>query len=56
MITDSQGDISYDAFWDEQGCVLEASGQIRESSVFGPNLVLRRRIIAILPAVRRDER
>jgi len=38
--------VSYDAFWDEEGCVLVASGQIRESSVFGPNLVLRRRIIA----------
>lgn len=38
--------VSYDTFWDEQGCVLEATGQIRESSVFGPNLVLRRRITA----------
>ena len=38
--------VSYDAFWDEEGCVLEASGQIRESSVLGPNLVLRRRIMA----------
>jgi galactose mutarotase-like enzyme len=38
--------VSYDAFWDEEGCVLVASGQIRESSVFGPNLVLRRRIMA----------
>ena len=38
--------VSYDTFWDEEGCVLEASGQIRESSVFGPNLVLRRRITA----------
>jgi galactose mutarotase-like enzyme len=36
--------VSYDTFWDEEGCVLQASGQIRESSVFGPNLVLRRRI------------
>jgi hypothetical protein len=38
--------VSYDTFWDEEGCVLEASGHIRESSVFGPNLVLRRRITA----------
>ena len=38
--------VSYDALWDEEGCVLEASGQIRESSVFGANLVLRRRISA----------
>jgi hypothetical protein len=38
--------VSYDAFWDDEGCVLEASGQIREASVFGPNLVLRRRILA----------
>ena len=38
--------VSYDTFWDEEGGVLEASGQIRESSVFGPNLLLRRRIMA----------
>jgi Domain of unknown function (DUF4432) len=38
--------ISHDAFWDEEGGVLEAGGQIRESRVFGPNLVLRRRISA----------
>jgi hypothetical protein len=38
--------VSYDALWDEEGCVLVASGQIRESSVFGPNLILRRRIRA----------
>jgi len=38
--------ISYDASWDQEGCVLQASGQIREASVFGPNLVLRRRISA----------
>ena len=40
--------VSYDVFWDDVGCVLEARGQIRESSVFGPNLVLRRRIFARL--------
>jgi hypothetical protein len=38
--------VSYDTFWDDEGCVLEASGQIRESGVFGPNLVLHRRIQA----------
>jgi hypothetical protein len=38
--------VSYDTVWDDGGCVLEASGQIRESRVFGPNLVLRRRITA----------
>ncbi len=38
--------VSYDASWDEDGCVLEARGQIRESRVFGPNLVLRRSISA----------
>ena len=38
--------VAYDAFWDEEGCVLEASGQIREAGVFGPNLLLRRRIRA----------
>jgi hypothetical protein len=36
--------VSYDASWDNEGCVLEARGEIREASVFGPNLVLRRRI------------
>jgi hypothetical protein len=30
--------VSYDASWDEEGGVLEAGGQIRESRVFGPNL------------------
>ncbi|MGH3148687.1 MAG: aldose 1-epimerase family protein [Rubrobacter sp.] len=38
--------VSHDALWDESGCVLEAWGQIRESRVFGPNLVLRRSISA----------
>ena len=38
--------VSYDALWDGEGCVIEATGQIRETSVFGPNLVLRRRISA----------
>ena len=36
--------VSYDASWDNEGCVLEARGEIREASVFGPNLGLRRRI------------
>lgn len=34
--------VSYDGFCDDKGGVLEAGGQIRESGVFGPNLVLRR--------------
>ena len=38
--------VSYDVTWDAEGGVLEASGQIRESSVFGPNLILRRRVTA----------
>ena len=38
--------VSYDASWDNEGCVLEARGEIREARVFGPNLVLRRRISA----------
>lgn len=38
--------VSYDTLWDESGCVLRVSGQIRESRVFGPNLVLRRSISA----------
>jgi galactose mutarotase-like enzyme len=40
--------VSYDTYWDGEGCVLEVRGQIRESSVFGPNLVLHRRIMARL--------
>ena len=39
-------EVSYDVSWDEEGCVLEARGQIRETSVFGPNLILRRRVYA----------
>jgi len=38
--------VSCDAIWDERGCVLQARGQLRESRVFGPNLVLRRTISA----------
>ena len=38
--------VSYDAVWDDVGCILEARGQIREARVFGPNLVLRRRVFA----------
>jgi uncharacterized protein DUF4432 len=38
--------VSYDTLWDERDCTLEAHGQIHESRVFGPNLVLRRRIHA----------
>jgi hypothetical protein len=38
--------VSHEAFWDAEGGLLEARGQIRESRVFGPNLVLRRRVSA----------
>lgn len=38
--------VSHEARWDEEGCVLEARGEVRESRVFGANLVLRRRISA----------
>jgi hypothetical protein len=38
--------VTYDAFWDTEGCRLELSGRARETSVFGPNLVLERRISA----------
>lgn len=38
--------VSYDVSWDSEGCILEARGEVREASVFGPNLVLRRRISA----------
>lgn len=39
--------------WDEEGCVLLARGEVRESRVFGPNLALRRSVSARLgdPAV-----
>jgi hypothetical protein len=32
--------------WDEEGCVLEVRGQVRETRVFGNDLVLSRRITA----------
>jgi hypothetical protein len=38
--------VSHDARWDEEGCVLEARGEVHEGRVFGPNLVLRRKISA----------
>jgi len=38
--------VCHDVSWDQEGCVLEARGQIREARVFGSNLVLRRRISA----------
>ena len=34
--------------WDERGCIFEARGEVRESRVFGANLVLRRTISARL--------
>lgn len=36
--------VTYDTVWDGEGCRLEVSGRARETSVFGPNLVLERRI------------
>jgi hypothetical protein len=38
--------VSYEARWDEEGCVLEARGEVHEGQVFGANLVLRRTISA----------
>jgi hypothetical protein len=38
--------ITYDTFWDSEGCRLEVRGRARETRVFGPNLVLERRISA----------
>jgi hypothetical protein len=38
--------VTYDAFWDNEGCRLELSGRARETRVFGPNLVLKRKISA----------
>jgi hypothetical protein len=41
--------VSREARWDQRGCcVLEARGEVRESRVFGANLVLRRTISARL--------
>ena len=34
--------VSSQARWDEEGCVLEATGEVREGRVFGANLALRR--------------
>ena len=36
--------VSHEVRQDDEGVVLEARGEVREASVFGPNLVLRRRI------------
>jgi hypothetical protein len=38
--------ITYDTFWYSEGCRLEARARARETRVFGPNLVLERRISA----------
>jgi hypothetical protein len=38
--------VTYDAFWDNEGCRLEVSGRARETSVFGPNLLLERKVSA----------
>ncbi len=38
--------VSHEARWDEEGCVLEVRGEVREGRVFGANLVLRRTISA----------
>ncbi len=36
--------VSHEAVWDEDGCVLEVRGKVRESRVFGADLVLHRTI------------
>jgi hypothetical protein len=38
--------LSHEARWDGEGCLLEARAEVRESRVFGANLVLRRTISA----------
>ena len=38
--------VSREERWDEEGCVLLARGEVRESRVFGPNL-LRRRTVSV---------
>jgi hypothetical protein len=38
--------LSREARWDGEGCLLEARAEVRESQVFGANLVLRRTISA----------
>jgi hypothetical protein len=40
--------VSHEERWDEEGCVLLARGEVRESRVFGPNLLLRRTVSARL--------
>jgi galactose mutarotase-like enzyme len=40
--------VSREERWDQEGCVLLARGELRESRVFGPNLVLRRTVSARL--------
>jgi hypothetical protein len=40
--------VSREERWDEEGCVLLARGEVRESRVFGPNLALRRTVSARL--------
>lgn len=40
--------VSREERWDEEGCVLLARGEVRESRVFGPNLMLRRTVSARL--------
>ena len=44
--------LAYGADWHGDECELWVSGQVREASVFGPNLVLRRRISTFLGATR----
>jgi hypothetical protein len=36
--------VNYDTFWDEDNYKLEISGEVRQASVFGENLILKRRI------------
>jgi galactose mutarotase-like enzyme len=40
--------VSREARWDEEGCVLLARREVRESRMFGPNLMLRRTVSARL--------
>ena len=42
--------VSREERWDEEGCLLLARGEVRESRVFGPNLALRRTVSTRLGA------
>lgn len=40
--------VSYRTYWEEDECILEIAGQVRQARVFGENLLLQRRISTCL--------